>query len=115
MISLFSGCGGLDLGFHLEGYDVIWANDNNKWAVETFNNYFGKVATEKSIEDINPYHDKSIPKCDIVFGGFPCQDFSIIWKRPGLNGERGNLYKHFLRFVDAKKPLAFVNIQPFEL
>ena len=63
---------------------------------------------EKDIEQIDPYTDKSIPSCDLVLGGFPCQDFSIIWKRPGLNGERGNLYKSFLRFVDAKKPKAFV-------
>lgn len=55
-----------------------------------------------------PYSDKNIPECDIILGGFPCQDFSIIWKRPGLDGERGNLYKSFLRFVDAKKPKAFV-------
>lgn len=63
---------------------------------------------EGDIEQIDPYTDKTIPNCDLVLGGFPCQDFSIIWKRPGLNGERGNLYKSFLRFVDAKKPKAFV-------
>lgn len=54
------------------------------------------------------YNNKEVPDCDLILGGFPCQDFSIIWKQPGLNGERGNLYKSFLRFVDAKKPKAFV-------
>lgn len=43
-----------------------------------------------------------------MLGGFPCQDFSVIWKQPGLNGKRGGLYRHFLEFVDAKKPKAFV-------
>jgi len=43
-----------------------------------------------------------------VLGGFPCQDFSIIWKQPGLNGTRGGLFRHFAEFVDAKKPKAFV-------
>lgn len=108
ILSLFSGCGGLDLGFHFEGYKTVWANDNNKWACETFKRNFGDVMFLGDIEEAGPYTDESIPDCDIVLGGFPCQDFSIIWKRPGLNGERGNLYKSFLRFVDAKKPKAFV-------
>lgn len=108
VISLFSGCGGLDWAFHNNGYDVVWANDNNEWAVKTFCKMFGNVAHCDDIDNINPYTDESIPDADLIIGGFPCQDFSIIWKRPGLNGERGNLYKHFLRFVDAKKPKAFV-------
>ncbi len=60
------------------------------------------------IEKVDPYKDKTIPACDFMLGGFPCQDFSVIWKRPGLEGERGNLYKSYLRFVDAKRPKAFV-------
>jgi len=108
IISLFSGCGGLDLAFHDEGYKTVWANDNNEWAVETFNDRFGNVAHFGDIEDFDPYNDENIPNADLILGGFPCQDFSIIWKRPGLNGERGNLYKNFLRFIDAKKPLAFI-------
>jgi len=108
VLSLFSGCGGLDLGFHLEGYQTIWANDFSEWAVDSFRNYFGNVIVHSDITKINPYEDKSIPDCDLVLGGFPCQDFSVIWKQPGLNGKRGGLYKHFLDFVDAKKPKAFV-------
>lgn len=108
ILSLFSGCGGLDLGFHLEGYETVWANDISEYATATFRNYFGDVVTTQDIEAIDPYTDKRIPSCDLILGGFPCQDFSIIWKRPGLNGSRGNLYKSFLRFVDAKKPKAFI-------
>lgn len=108
IISLFGGCGGLDLGFHREGYDVVWANDYDEWADKTYRHNLGEVMVCKDIRKINPYTDKTIPKCDLVLGGFPCQDFSVIWKRPGLNGDRGNLYKSFLRFVDAKKPKAFV-------
>jgi DNA (cytosine-5)-methyltransferase 1 len=108
VISLFSGCGGLDLGFHQQGYETLWANDFNFWAAKTFTHNFGDVMHCGDIEDIDPYTDKSIPECDLILGGFPCQDFSMIWKRPGLNGERGNLYKSFLRFIDAKKPKAFV-------
>lgn len=109
IISLFSGCGGLDLGFHKAGYKTVWANDFEPSACKTFSSYFGEgIIVEGDIEKIDPYEDKSIPDCDLILGGFPCQDFSMIWKRPGLNGERGNLYKSFLRFVDAKKPKAFV-------
>jgi DNA (cytosine-5)-methyltransferase 1 len=109
IVSLFSGCGGLDLGFEQVGnYKTLWANDFKNEACETFKNHFGDVIVEGDIEKIDPYLKGNVPDCDLILGGFPCQDFSIIWKQPGLNGERGNLYKSFLRFVDAKKPKAFV-------
>lgn len=109
VVSLFSGCGGLDLGFEQVGhYKTIWANDFKHEACQTFRRNFGDIIVEGNIEQINPYNNSSVPNCDLILGGFPCQDFSIIWKQPGLNGERGNLYKSFLRFVDAKKPKAFV-------
>ncbi len=109
IVSLFSGCGGLDLGFHQAGYQTVWANDYEHFACQTFNKNFGEnIIVEGDIERIDPFRDKSIPDCDLILGGFPCQDFSMIWKQPGLNGKRGNLYKSFLRFVEAKKPKAFI-------
>lgn len=108
VVSLFSGCGGLDFGFHLEGYKTVWANDFSEWAVSTFRRNFRCVVRLQDITEIYPYTDREIPSCDIILGGFPCQDFSIIWKQPGLNGKRGGLFRHFVEFVDAKKPKAFV-------
>ena len=108
VVSIFSGCGGFDLGFHMEGYKTIWANDFAEWAVKSFARNLGDVVNLKDITKIDPYTDKSIPDCDLVLGGFPCQDFSIVWKQPGLNGKRGGLFRHFAEFVDAKKPKAFV-------
>lgn len=108
IVSIFSGCGGLDLGFHMEGYETVWANDFAEWAVKSFARNLGDVIKLEDITKINPYTDKSIPDCDMILGGFPCQDFSIIWKQPGLNGTRGGLFRHFAEFVDAKKPIAFV-------
>lgn len=108
IVSIFSGCGGLDLGFHLEGYKTIWANDFSEWAVASFKEYFGDVIHLGDITKIDPFTDQSIPNCDLILGGFPCQDFSVIWKQPGLNGKRGGLYRNFLEFVNAKKPKAFV-------
>ena len=108
VVSIFSGCGGLDYGFHMEGYETVWANDFAEWACKSFAANFGDVIHYKDITQIDPYTDKTIPDCDLVLGGFPCQDFSIIWKQPGLNGTRGGLFRHFAEFVDAKKPKAFV-------
>jgi DNA (cytosine-5)-methyltransferase 1 len=109
ILSLFSGCGGLDWGFHQAGYKTVWANDINEWAAETFVENFGKnIITQKNIEEIHPEKDTTIPSCDLIIGGFPCQDFSVVWKQPGLDGDRGNLYKYYLRFINAKKPKAFV-------
>jgi DNA (cytosine-5)-methyltransferase 1 len=103
--SLFSGSGGMDLGFEHAGFDVVWANDVNHWACETFRKNFKSKVAEGSIVDIKA---SDIPDCDIITGGFPCQDFSMIWKRMGLKTERGNLYRHFVRVVISKQPKIFV-------
>ena len=109
ILSLFSGCGGLDLGFEQVGdYRTVWANDFKHEACESFRMHFGDVIREGDVEAIDPYNDPTIPACDLILGGFPCQDFSVIWKQPGLHGERGNLYRSLLRFIDAKHPKAFV-------
>lgn len=108
VVSTFSGCGGMDLGFEAEGFKTVWANDFEEWAVESYRHNIGDHIVLGDITKIDPFTDKSIPDADVVTGGFPCQDFSIIWKQPGLNGERGGLYKNFQAFVAAKQPRVFV-------
>ena len=109
IVSTFSGCGGMDLGFDLEGYRTVWANDFQIDAARTFENYFGEgVMRLGDIREIDPKIDTSIPEADLVIGGFPCQDFSRLWKMPGLDGKRGSFYKNFRDFVAAKQPRAFV-------
>lgn len=105
MISLFAGCGGLDLPFHRAGYKTKLVNEFNKDAASTFERNFGISVNTDPIEDLDM---SKLPKADLVTGGFPCQDFSQIWKRPGLKGTRGNLYTYFLEVVDRTKPRAFV-------
>ena len=105
LISLFSGCGGMDLPFHKAGFKVVWAIDSNKYACKTFSRNIADVISNDSIENIDI---AQVPEAEICIGGFPCQDFSLIWKRPGLEGTRGNLYTYFLDFVNKKKPKAFV-------
>jgi DNA (cytosine-5)-methyltransferase 1 len=69
---LFSGCGGLDLGFVQEDFEIVWANDNDHWSCETYKRNFGNHITESSVADID---FKNTPDCDLITGGFPCQDF----------------------------------------
>jgi DNA (cytosine-5)-methyltransferase 1 len=108
--SLFSGCGGMDLGFKREGFEIVWANDTNHWACETYRKYFNDTMVEGDVADLDL---SKLPDCDVIVGGFPCQDFSMIssiWetKQPGLKTERGNLYKHFAKAVLLKKPKIFL-------
>lgn len=112
ILSLFAGCGGMDLGAEWAGGKVIWANELNKFACDTYRNFTlfkDTQLVEGSIEDINLSSElPSADEVDIVLGGFPCQDFSMIWKRPGLEGTRGNLYTYFVDIVKRTSPKAFV-------
>src|SRR5690606_32007085 len=97
ILSLFSGCGGLDLGFvlaneHIKNikYDMIWANDINEFACETYRKNFGDHIVCGDVTDENSVNFDETPDCDIILGGFPCQDFSVLWKRGGIETERGN-------------------------
>lgn len=103
--SLFSGCGGLDLGFEQSGYDLVWANDINKDASETYKLNLGSHIICGPVEEIDLGR---IPDVDVIIGGFPCQDFSMIWKRGGIETERGNLYTYFVEAVRLKRPAAFI-------
>jgi DNA (cytosine-5)-methyltransferase 1 len=103
--SLFSGCGGMDLGFKQASYKVIWANDFESHACDTYALNLGKHII---CDDIAQIDLDDIPDIDIMIGGFPCQDFSMIWQRGGLNTDRGNLYQYFVEAVRLKKPRIFV-------
>ena len=103
--SLFSGCGGMDLGFSQAGYNILWANDFVEKACET---YVHNIGDHIVCDDITKVNLKTIPDVDIIIGGFPCQDFSMIWKRGGIDTDRGNLYRYFVEAVRLKRPKIFV-------
>lgn len=114
IVSLFSGCGGLDLGFSQANrildnpvsYEIVWANDLFEAAYETYRSNIGHHIVCKDIRSIST---ASIPDCDLILGGFPCQDFSVSWtQRKGTKSERGNLYLEFCRVVQDKQPLVFI-------
>lgn len=84
-VSLFSGIGGLDLGFEYAGFNIIWANDFDKYACET---YKANVSKNIVCGDIRVEKD-NIPNHDVLIGGFPCQPFSTLGKLQGFNDEKG--------------------------
>lgn len=115
MISLFSGCGGLDLGFTKAGYSVVWANDFDSDAQAVYNLNLGKNKHEVEIDtrDILTVGVDEIPDGDILTAGFPCQPFSNAGNRKGVHDSRGMLYKECLRIIEKKKPkvIVFENVK----
>ncbi|MBX3068788.1 MAG: DNA cytosine methyltransferase [Cryobacterium sp.] len=95
----------MDLGFRQAGYQVVWANDFEPAACATYSRNFGDHIVQGSIADVD---FSTLPEADIIVGGFPCQDFSMIWKRGGIETERGNLYRYFVRAVRTVQPKVFV-------
>ena len=104
LVSLFSGCGGLDLGFEQIGFNRVWANDFDKDAQAVFRLNLGEIDGR----DIRDVPADEIPECDIVLAGFPCQPFSNAGNRKGVHDSRGMLYQECLRIVEAKKPSVFL-------
>ena len=105
-VSLFSGCGGLDLGFIQQGFDVIWANDIFKEALYTYKHNIGDHIV---LGDITKIKSQAIPdNFDILLGGFPCQGFSIANKNRSMKDKRNFLYKEILRILKDKQPKCFV-------
>lgn len=90
VLSLFSGIGGLDKGFIQAGYNVIWANDFDRYAAHTYerNNPNGIM----HLGDINEIPLEDIPPHDVLIGGFPCQPFSMMGEQKGFEDTRGTLF-----------------------
>ncbi len=106
VISLFSGAGGMDLGFINAGFDIVWANDFFKEAVES---YKKNVDSRIVYGDITKIDSREMPDdIDLVIGGFPCQGFSVANTKRSMKDERNFLYKEMLRVIDDKKPKFFV-------
>ena len=110
VVSLFSGIGGLDQGFIDAGYDVIWANDFDKYAVQTYKANFGHTIV---LGDISKIPFSEIPDCDVMIGGFPCQAFSMMGEQLGFEDARGTLFFRIAEILKNKidnghKPKAII-------
>lgn len=114
--SLFCGCGGSDLGL-LGGFtylgkdysnlpfEIVYAVDFDKYAVETYNLNFEHKA---DCADIVGVDFRLLPDVDVLIGGFPCQSFSTVNPTKDVNDDRANLYKQIVRFLHVKRPKFFI-------
>lgn len=116
VVSLFAGCGGMDLGFKggfeflgttfgRNDFDIIWANEINPDACKTYRLNLGEHIVEG---DINDCMGELPSYADVVIGGFPCQDISINGKMLGLAGKRSSLYTAIVETVSRLRPKVFV-------
>lgn len=106
IVSLFSGAGGLDLGFSNAGFNIIWANEFDKEIWETYQkNHKDTFLDTRSITEIK---DDEVPDCDGIIGGPPCQSWSEAGALRGINDKRGQLFFDFIRILKAKQPLFFL-------
>lgn len=106
LVSLFSGAGGMDLGFKKAGFDILWANDFNLDATITYKNNIGDHIVHGDITQIDSSEIPDNP--DVIIGGFPCQGFSIANTKRSMNDERNFLYREMLRIIKDKEPKVFV-------
>ncbi len=110
-ISLFSGCGGLDHGFHQAGFNIVYANDIAPSVKATYEANLGKI----DIRDICNVNEDELPDCDLILAGVPCQPFSNAGNRGSMADKRGTLFSQVIRIVDNKKPkvVLFENVRGF--
>jgi DNA (cytosine-5)-methyltransferase 1 len=112
VISFFSGCGGLDLGFQggfsykdkeYESlpFSISAAYDFDADCIETYKINIGDHIEQKDLSDFDP---NDLPQADILLGGFPCQDFASCGPRRGLESDRGRLYLALVRYMHAHNP-----------
>lgn len=116
LVSLFAGCGGMDLGFcgnfkvlgneyKKTKFEIIWANEFNPNAVKTYKKNFSHDIVEGDIWELI---ESTPTECDVLIGGFPCQDISINGKRAGVDGKRSGLYLAMVEAVKRARPKIFI-------
>lgn len=106
IVSLFTGAGGLDLGFEKAGFEIVWANEFDKAIWETFELNFPHTKLDKrSIVDIQ---SSDIPKVDGIIGGPPCQSWSEAGAGRGISDSRGQLFHDYIRLLKEKQPKFFL-------
>nr|WP_255346621.1 DNA (cytosine-5-)-methyltransferase [Anaerovibrio sp. RM50] len=106
VVSLFSGAGGMDLGFIQAGFEIVWANDFFEDAVASYRKNIGKHMIHGDITKISS--DNIPDDVDVIIGGFPCQGFSVANTKRNMEDQRNFLYREMLRIIKDKKPKFFV-------
>lgn len=109
--STFSSIGGFELGIENAAEELgittecVGFSENDKFATSVYERHFPNI---KNYDDIKQINSDELPDFDLLVGGFPCQDVSIIGKRAGLAGERTGLFYELARILKAKQPRYFV-------
>ncbi|MEX1256986.1 MAG: DNA cytosine methyltransferase [Gemmatimonadota bacterium] len=104
-VSLFSGAGGLDLGFRQAGFDLVWAVDSYADAVES---YRKNISDHIVLADLAGVEASSVPHGDVIIGGFPCQGFSVANITRSSEDGRNKLYLEFVRILRNIRPQFFL-------
>ena len=106
--SMFAGIGGICLGFRQAGFEIIWANEIDHAACETYRYNFGDgYLLENDIKKVNK---NTIPHFDILTAGFPCQPFSLAGPHKGFEDRRGNLFFQIVDVADHKTVMIFLSV-----
>ncbi len=119
VVSLFSGCGGMDLGiqggfeflnksYNPLPFEVVYAADNDPYATKIYNSNFKHKCETKDVRDLQI---KTLPEHEVLLGGFPCQSFSISAQNPprlGFKDERGKLFFEMVNVLKEKQPRFFI-------
>ena len=106
IVSLFAGCGGLDLGFTQAGFKTIWANEWDKEIWQTYESNHPNTYLDR--RDVRKIPSSDIPDCIGIVGGPPCQSWSEAGRQKGIKDDRGRLFLEYIRILRDKKPLFFL-------
>jgi DNA (cytosine-5)-methyltransferase 1 len=112
VVSFFSGCGGMDLGFRggfkyktqkfeKLPFEILAAYDHDQKCVDTYNL---NISNHAEVRDLSSFDPADIPSADVLIGGFPCQEFSVCGPRKGLSSARGGLYLAMTNYARYHKP-----------
>ena len=99
--SLFSGIGGIEIGFEAEGFETSWFVEKDEYARAILRKRF---ATTPIYGDVTKLDFNTVSKVDIITGGFPCQDISNAGKRVGITGDRSSLWKYYAEAIRILRP-----------
>lgn len=105
VVSLFAGIGGFDLGFQQAGFEIAAHVERDAQCRKLLDS---KFPTSDAFYDVNEANGMNLPKCDVLCGGWPCQDLSVAGKRAGLSGARSGLFYQFTRIANELKPTFIV-------
>lgn len=97
---LFSGVGGIELGFQRAGFKISWANENDPYCNQTYQTNFNHRLISEDVRNLDP---NDLEPIDILVAGFPCQPFSLAGNRKGFDDDRGNIFFDIIRIIKGLK------------